>query len=350
MKLTIDAYGAEENEAIAKTGYAEFAAFSAKTFRDHGFQTNATEEFELVRYADSVVGTELERLSAGHFFRGTPIRTDYSMDEVTMLSKISQGVEDITEQMCGHRYGVFFNHLSGVGLFRIIQAISQLINKESLNIFEVGPGCGYAGLMMALMGHRYASYDITQGYYLWQNRLMSHFLGDEFTEFAGGNEFGRDPAAISRVSHLPWWQYMRLYRDCPFKADVIVSNSNLAEMHPWSLKYVVRLSKMMMAESDFGMMIFGGVGEEHMSSQGDVFLHLLEAGYEPLVKEQFFGFSPEGHKVTPEMIAVLENDIPNYDSIGMGKSFSAMDFLSFDDEKMTDEFQFYSFLSDWPKL
>ena len=350
MVLSIEEYDRNESEALANTGYAQHAAYSTKTFKDHGFPTNMTDEKEIFRYVDSIMGTDIERLDAGYFFRDTPIRTDYSMDEMELLSKISRSVEAITEKSCGKKHSVFFNHLSGVGLFRIVNRIAQLTGKEKLSIFEVGPGCGYAGALIGMLGHSYASYDVTQAYYLFQNRLMDNLFGEEFTEYAGANKLPTDTQDLPRISHLPWWKYMDLFKENPFKADIIISNANLAEMHPLSRKYMLRISKKMMADSDVGMLIFGNAGSEHMMSQGDVFQNLGIAGYDVIVKEQFFGFAPQGKKFDPQLIATLEQDIPNYDPMGLGKSFGARDFLNFDDDRLTEEFKFYAFLSDWPKL
>jgi hypothetical protein len=350
LSLSIEEYDRNEKEAMANVGYAQHAAYSTKTFKDHGFPTNMTEEREIFRYVDSIMGTDLERLNAGYFFRDTPIRTDYSLDEVELLNKISRGVENITEKSCDEKHSVFFNHLSGVGLFRIVSRIAELTGKEKLSVFEVGPGCGYTGALIGMLGHNYASYDVTQAYYLFQNRLMDNLFKDEFTEYAGANELPTENQGLSRISHLPWWKYMELFKDNPFKADIVISNANLAEMHSLSQKYMLRMSKMMMAESDIGMLIFGNVGSEHMGTEADVFQNLDDAGYKIIVKDQFFGFAPQDKTFDPQLVATLGQDIPNYDTMGLGKSFGARDFLRFDEDRLTEEYKFYSFLSDWPKL
>ena len=345
MTFSVDEYNRAEAEELAQSGYAQYSSVSTKTFRDHGFPTNIENESELFRYVDNVVGVDLRCLEPGHLFRDTPVQTDYSMEEIVVLNKVAQHVEQLTEKLCEKSCSVFFNHLSAMGLVRVVQAIARNTHTDKLSIFEVGPGCGYAGAMLGLGGHRYASYDVTQGYYIWQNRLFDHMFSGEFADYATASEIGGE---IPRLSHFPWWHYLKFHQRCPINCDVVISNANLAEMHPLSLKYVLRVSKLMLENSDIGMFVFGDIGARHQNNRDGIFAELDLAGFEPLCNRLFYGFKLKGREFPSELIASLESNEAILNVDGSTKSFGAQDFLSFDHDKLSDEFQFYSFLSDWP--
>jgi hypothetical protein len=346
LVLTIEAYDAAESEARKTVGYTEHAAFGTKTFDDHWFPSRMTREDELFRYIDWYHDQDLRRLEPGLFFRDASLATNYSVDEVHLLSRLGIAVGQITEKSCGRKLSVLFNHQGSIGLFRTVQAICSMLGKEGLSVFEVGPGCGYLGAMLALSGHTYASYDVTQGYYLWQNRLLDNLFGEEFTEFAANPD--ADPTNRTRVSHMPWWVFRELYKDCPIEADIVISNANLGEMHVDALKYMLRLSKMMMDKSDIGMLLFANMGACYMSPAPAILTELQLAGYDKIMEKQVYGYLPRGKGADADIIAALEDEIPLFDPSGLGKTVQIRDFIDFDPENFSDEMRFNAFIRDWP--
>ena len=112
MILEISAYDAAEARAKEGMGYPQHAAFSTKTFEDHGFPTRAKTEAELLRYVDMLASYNLiERLEPGRFFRASALQTDFTFEEVALLSKLTHGVAEITQKRCGKRVIQHFNHL-----------------------------------------------------------------------------------------------------------------------------------------------------------------------------------------------------------------------------------------------
>jgi hypothetical protein len=354
MPLAVDAYDEEERKAIGRLGYTEYAAFGTKTFDDVRFPVRMTDESQIFRYVDWYNLQDRQRLEPGQFYREASLETNYSMDEIALLTKLANASGAITEKLCGRKIKVHFNHQGSVGLFRATHAISRLSEKYPLSVFEVGPGCGYTGAMIGLAGHRYAAYDVAQGYYIWQSRLHEHLFRDEFTEFVANPE--ADLADSTRVIHFPWWRFLNFYRDCPVKADVVISNANLGEMSPDCLRYVLRVARRMMEGSEVALFIFANYGAQHMSNQNSIRREFELARYELVCSEKVFAFCPKGHGVAAGLVAALEEGIPLYHQSPIGlqaggeKTFAIRDFVDFEDGALGDEYYFNAFINDWPDI
>jgi hypothetical protein len=350
MHLKIEAYDAAEQAAIDSTGYAQLVAFRTKTYHDSGFPTRATQEQQLIRYVDNIPTFDLpERLIPNQFFRATPIQTDFTFEEVGLLSRITNGIGKLTESQMGQKVRPRFNILGAAGHFRIVNALSQLIKGEPLSVFEIGPGCGYLGIMLGLNGYKYMSYDVTQGTYLWQNRMYQYFFADEFCEIAANKE--ADLANLPRISHLPWWEFMELYRDCSPSADLIVSNTNLGEMDYLCLRYSLRLARQMFEKSDLGLIICGNYGSQSASSAETIEQEFATAGYRKVFSNLFHGFILEDRSIDDNIIQALENDIPLYGNTSEGaRLYGPMDFVDFNGDDFQEDFDFFAYLADWPNF
>ena len=348
MSLTVEAYDAEERDALERVGYTEHAAFGTKTFDDHWFPSRMTREDQIFRYVDWYNEQDLQRLEPGQFYREASLETNYSMDEVQLLTKLSKATGAITEELCGRRIAANFNHQGTIGLFRVVHAISELSGEHPLSVFEIGPGCGYVGAMIGSTGHHYASYDVTQGYYIWQSRLLENLFGEEFTEFAANPQASfKNP---SRLMHLPWWRFMNLYRDCPIKADVIISNANLGEMNTDCMRYVIRIARIMMEKSPIALFIFSSLGLEWGSSIATIDKEFDISGFECVFDKNIYAFCPKGHGTASNIVATLEESIPLYDTTGSGKIVAIRDFINFDSGEFGDEYYFNAFIHDWPDM
>jgi hypothetical protein len=346
MALSVEQYNAKEEKALQKMGVAQITAFGTKTFEDHNFQTRIDATNQISKYADFFVNADLERLDPGKFFRVTPVRSDYSKDEVKLLTQLSDGVQVFLKDTCGENIGLHFTHLACVGILRVVQTIVKHVEKNKLSIFEAGPGCGYTGTALGLVGHKYASYDVTQGYYLWQSHLYDHFFGNEFLEVLNNEDcdFGKLP----RISHLPWWVFAQQYKDVKMTSDIVLSNANLSEMHGMCLRYFLRLAAIMMGDSILGMFVFGDIGSPHMNDQESVHNEFLSAGYKKISSKNVYIYQLNGKETPLGLIEELDAGVPLYNPSNSSEACGPRDFINFDDGKYTDEYEFYSYLSDWP--
>lgn len=346
MPLTIEQYDRAEGAALSRIGYAQHAAISTKTFTDYGFPVRMTDPAQLVRYIDFFVGARLDTLRPEQFYRGSSIETNYSEDEAALLIKIGDGVRAITGQMCDKPYAVHFNHLNAMGLFRVVQEIAGKYGREKLSIFEVGPGCGYTGALLGTLGHDYMSYDITQGYYIWQSLLLEHFFGCEFTELAGAEDAAL--SARARIAHMPWWVFLDLFKGQPVAADVVISSANLGEMHLFSLRYVLRTARQMLAGSDVGLLVFADMGAQHLNTHEIIEDELGRAGFRQVISANVFAYALDGASVSQDLVDSLEAEIPLFNPSGRQTTMGADQFVTFRESELPEELKFYAYVSDWP--
>ena len=61
-------------------------------------------------------------------------------------------------------------------------------------------------LLLALSDYKISLYDVTEGYYLFQNLLFSSF--DVNNELAEENSNFKDEK--NKINHIPWWEFRNL--------------------------------------------------------------------------------------------------------------------------------------------
>ena len=136
---------------------------------------------------------------------------------------------------------------------------------------------------------------------------------------------------------------MRLSQSLPFTADVVLSNSNLGEMHWLCLRYSLRLSEMLLQGSDVGMLLYSSLGAQHINSEETVVDQLKTTGFNRELEKYVQGWAVSKKTSFDEIRLTLEKEIPFYDPQHFGKTFEASDFIDFSLAEMPEEFQFYNF-------
>jgi hypothetical protein len=306
--ISIRDYDEEERRAQVHLSVAEIMAFTPGAFQRVGYPTRVQEEQELLRYSDHNFESEVPKLfEPGYYHPGAALKCSFTKDEAKLFDSIRNKVVNLTKQRFGRSVRPISNLMVQAGAFRIISEIARLSGKEKLTIFEVGPGLGYLGAMLAEAGHRYLSYDVTQSVYLWQNRLLHSIAGDDFAELASCD----DPQAYEcRVVHIPWWKYLTFREKCPIQADIVISNSNLCEMMTYSLWHVVNISQKMLEISDVGLFMYIGPGMPTFSGEEYIEQQLLQKGFSKRFKETFKGFTLRGSTLPAK--ATLDKEVPLY--------------------------------------
>jgi hypothetical protein len=195
-----------------------------------------------------------------------------------------------------------------------------------LSVFEVGPGVGYLGAMLAATGHRYMSFDVTQSLYLWQSRLMQAVSGPEFNELALSQSPEEEEAglAAARVVHLPWWSYVRMLQSSSVRADVVYSNSNLSEMSRVALRHVLHISRQMLADSPFGLLCFFSKGSPAQCTHEAIDQELRAFGYHKAFDKPFHAFTlrPDQGKM---LAKIFKDGVPFYNPSGGPTNLTADD-------------------------
>jgi hypothetical protein len=343
MPLTIEEYNRAEEDAVAGMSFSEIMAFSPGTFNLVGFPTYIKRDVELARYVDWNRDPGNQRyFERDIFFRSPSVRTIFTRDEAALINRLCDRAVAITGQ-AGRAVRPVCNPLAQMGLFRIVQALSTGFGRESLSIFEIGPGSGYLGAMLVEQGHRYTAMDNTQALYLLQSRLLEETAPNEFSDWARPGANGR---SIARVTHLPWWEFVRLGRACPFKADIVISNANLGEMREDAVRFIMSMAKRLLADSDIRLLLFTSIGDPRGTDRQTLDAVLKENGFVQVFHRNFFGYSCDPSNL-PAHVAWLEVEIPLFNPSGDEARLSAQEFLRLPRDQRPLDLDFTEMLEGW---
>jgi len=321
LPLSPASYDDHEQRALEELPIPALMGFRPITFQMFGYPVAIRTERELLRFVDHNYERELPSLFvADAVFPPVGYVNRFTQDEKELLDAVRDRVAEATLQVLGRAIRPVGNLLVQTGPYRAMHHLAHLFGRPSLSVFEVGPGMGYLGGLLAATGHRYMSYDVTQSLYLWQSFLLDALAGDEFTELAA---LSPAPAqAPSRVSHLAWWQYCDFARDTALRADVVYSNSNLGEMSNLSLRHVARTSRDMLSDSAIGAFVYFSTGNPVQNSRETIDATLGEFGFRQVLREPFNAFVLADRDAT-RIVEGFAGGIPYYNPSGRGGAFDA---------------------------
>ncbi len=165
--LTVAEYDRMEQDAIAELPNRVIEAFQPVTFLQLGYPIRIRRESELFKYIDVMQETRFEH-DYLNFLGGV------TLTEFELLQKLTSLVCNFSEVRF-QRKGIARSSL--IRMINVLRHIRYLSGAEQPRIFEIGPGCGYLGAMLMLLGYPYAATDVTQAFYLYQNHLWD-FITD----------------------------------------------------------------------------------------------------------------------------------------------------------------------------
>ena len=135
---------------------------------------------------------------------------------------------------------------------RIIEA--ALGDIKDKGVFEIGGGSGTLGCLLLEDNIRYLSTDVTQAFYLVQNRLYDYITNHKMNELVN-QKLKSDSSCI----HIPYWKLWKM-KDNPSNFDLAISNHALLEMSPNSLRFYLNFCREAMKNSKDGCFVFQGGG------------------------------------------------------------------------------------------
>lgn len=319
-------YDIFEQSGVADLPIPVMMAFKPVTFERYAYPTHISSMREVLRYADHNCEAEVPGLyRAGATFPPVGYVNSFTIDEREMLDTLRNRVAAATLRDFGRSVKPATNLLVQMGPFRVMSHLARTFELAPMTLFEVGPGAAYLGAMMAVAGHRYLAFDVTQSLYIWQQYLLSTLAEGDFFETASRSDF--DPAIASRIVHLPWWQYVKLLYGTMARADVVYSNSNLGEMSPLALKHVLHISREMLKDSPLGLFGYFSTGMTAQSSPEQIGAAFVSAGYRLVFKEPFMAYVLDGHD-SRRLEEAFKDGIPFYEPRGKGKRFDANEVMS----------------------
>ena len=332
-QLSPEIYDQLEHENSAEMSIPVLQAFRPVTYMEFGYPVRVKLERELQRMVDHNFEGEVPAIfEPGAYFEASCFTNSFTPDEARLVEKIRDRVADLCVRSFGRSIRPITTLIVQVAPFRIMSEISRVAGKPSLSVFEAGPGLAYLGALLAMQGHRHVSFDVTQAMYLWQNRLLSEFAGDEFCE--GALYPGPLPFEESRVVHIPWWRYVDCLHAGPMQtADVVYSNSNLCEMHPFALRMLLHVAKRMLTASDVGLFCFMGSGHPGQTSVEGMHNEFIRQGYKKLEGMPFQAYAPDDRDVSP-YVEAFANGVPHFNPSGFHGRLDATELLKTDADEL----------------
>jgi hypothetical protein len=315
------AYDEAEQAALIDRAALLIQAFRPLTFERLGFPTRIVHPREMLRFADHNLEPETAALfRPGARFDPAGYVNSFTADEYDLMRRVGDRVSEETRKQLGRALRPVTTPLVNVGPFRAMHHLARLCRRPPLTVFEVGAGSGYLGAFLAMTGFRYLSYDVTQGYYLWQSFLLDIMSNGEFSETAALPSF---PAAQqNQVVHLPWWQYTDMLTNPSVSADVVYSNANLGEMSLLSLKHVLHISRFMLKDSPIGVFMYLSTGMLAQNSLESLAVEFNQFGFRKFMDWPFHAFVQEGRDPSP-VLEIFRDGIPPYDPSGRGGTIDA---------------------------
>lgn len=297
--LSIEDYNSKEIDGKAILSNRFIRAFRPKLFENGGFPTTVQKESELARYIDSMHAYSFE----SHY---NNLCGGITEQEFSLLRKTTEDIYDMTKQKYNSDFLVKAPMIASICEKRIIEA--ALGSTEGKRVFEIGGGSGTLGCLLLEDNIKYSATDVTQAFYLIQNRLF------DFITNGGVNELvEEDLDHNSNCIHIPYWKLWEM-REKPINVDLTISNHALLEMSPASLKFYLNYCRTAMKNSNEGLFVFQGGGWRIDKNLIDLIKLFEEYGFYLKYfdhSKEIAGFSLKEGSVKKEVLQALKELLIN---------------------------------------
>ncbi len=269
--LSVQTYDRREQECADELPNRVVEMVNPVVFASEGYPMRVRHEKVLWRYVDVMHETRFAMDFAGLHDNGL------TAPEFTWLKNAATITCEHTRAAFGRPLTVRGSLLRALHVFR---SITDITGARPLRVFEAGPGSGPLGCLFIQRGWGYAATDITQAFYLHQSHLWDRACGGKLIELADPATQWDGQIEPGQPVHIPWWEFFRMLdRPIP-QVDVVTSNHALAEMHPNSLAFTLRLAREMMRTGGGPkLFIFEGWGWEKLQTRDKVFEAFNKAGF-----------------------------------------------------------------------
>jgi len=267
--LKIETYEAQERKAIAQLPNRVVEMVQPVTFSTVGYPTRVSGEKELWKYLDCMHETRFEQ-DFENLIGGGITESEFELLKKTATLALEFSLHNYNRKLTTRG--------SLLRALHVYRCIKDIFGNTPGRVFEIGPGSGYLGNLFLLTGWGYAASDITQAFYLIQNQLWNYLKEEKVKDLA------EDPTwdttiPLGTAVHLPWWDfYDLLNRNIP-SVDIVTCNHALVEMHPNSLRYMLRVAKKMLSGSGIKAFVFEGWGNDLLVKHSQVTEQFYKAGF-----------------------------------------------------------------------
>lgn len=261
-ELTIDAYELIERAERAELSNRFLKNISPLTYWNKGFPTNVALEQELVRYVDSQHSNALDYYMEHDC-------NNLTIEEFFKVSELTKVVYDFTKEKYAKDFLVKAPIVDAAFICRIIKSIES---REKITITEIGAGSGMLGAYLLNEGYKYRCIEVTQAFYLLQNRLLPWFA-------LATDELVTDPFNDSQFTHFPYWKVWE-YKNEVVDTDIFTCNHALLEMSMSAILFYLRIAKKWMEKSALGFFLVRSWGWSTLSKKEEVVSLFIDENYE----------------------------------------------------------------------
>ena len=243
--LTIQEYN--KNEIMGRINLSNrfLRAFRAGLFEKGGFPTVIYDEKELVRYIDSQHAECFE----SYYYE---LCKGLTKEECNSVLKMTEKVFNYTKNTYKKEFLVKAAILDAVFCKRLIESLKE--KQNDVCVMEIGAGSGILGGLLLQEGYKYVCTDVTQAFYLMQNRLFSLFC-DDIKEYAADSIAKGEAKCV----HIPYWKLWDM-RNQEGEIDIVTCNHALLEMHENAVKFYLKMAKNLMKNSKVGYFVIRSFG------------------------------------------------------------------------------------------
>lgn len=236
-------------------------AFGLETFSAVGYPYEITDERELWRYHDVMQDGRLEgnlRL----------LETDSKFDNWELAKRAASSLQSFSEARFG--FPSAGKDMLSRALYQYALLCAVLDGRpKPWSILEVGPGCGYLGLLLGLEGHRYLALEASQAFYTYQSTLFGDLFADEYCD-------GLSDVTDARIAHLTWWDFCREGSKLP-ELTGATANHMLAEMNSSALRFLFR--KLHSTQGHGFHLVAETLGSHAVNSLNDTLRQVVACGF-----------------------------------------------------------------------
>jgi hypothetical protein len=265
-------YDAAEAAGARQCPNAILQAFQPDEFGRVGYPMRVTSNGELWRYVD-VMHEKRKHHTIRFLLRGL------TSSEFELFKTVTRIVDEYAQRQFGIRAQATAALLQAMHASRILRIVA---GNERPTILEVGPGCGYLGMLLVLQGFPYVATEITQAFYLYQSHMLAQ-VATVLRELAvdSGDILTLEQPKAGEVVHVPWWKWVTANTDdVTLSVGILTVNHALCEMHPNSVAYLAAIGRKLLSNyAAGGALVFEGWGSDLFHSQNDVLRTLMATGF-----------------------------------------------------------------------
>jgi hypothetical protein len=270
--LDVESYNSAEAAAADRFPIRVNQAFFPEMFASVGYPARVERLDQLWRYIDVMHETRTT-YNLDHLLHGLTAREFELFKEVTGI------VDKHATENYGRRAHATSALLRALHVLRLIKIVT---GDERPAVLEVGPGCGYLGMLLVMEGYPYIGTDVAQAFYLYQSHMLSHVAKD-LKELAidDGDILSLKTPMPGTAIHIPWWKWVTLTpENIRLSAGIMTCNHCLCEMHPSSMGYLAAVSSRILANHlDGGKFIFDSWGYDLLHGEQTILAKFSEFGF-----------------------------------------------------------------------